>query len=292
MPIFLINSQVLTKSNSISMSAIVPSDSPAVNLIVSGSSGSIPFAGGILIFKGYAYPNALITLKRDGQIIASVFADANAFFEISLTQMNLGKSDFILGAQEVFSGNFSIFYKFNLEIERNSNMVIDGIVFPSILNISKNQFISGEKIKFFGFSIPNSEINLKINSNLTDYSILTDSLGKWDFIYYTDLTPPGIYEVKVKTLFNNLISEYSAPLFLEIKKEKSDFSSSEIIDKNKEKEKITIIEIPLYPEKPVISEEKIPESSDLLLKIVYSIWLYLILLLIPLLIFWLRRHKK
>ena len=93
-------------------------------------------------------------------------------------------------------------------------------------------------------------------------------------------------------------SEYSKSIFLEIKdkiniiEDKKD--QDNLINNIDEKEEIPIIEIPLYPDDSVLKDEEIIEEIklDSELKIVYSFWLFLILILIPILLFYLRRKEE
>lgn len=289
------SAQVITSSNSINMSATVPSSSPAVVLInTSSSSGSIPFKGGILIFKGYAYPEALIFLKNNNQVISNIFADKNGFFEISLTQLNIGNYNFTLGAQEILSKDYSIIYKFNINVEKDSNIIISGIVFPPTFHLDKIESPKASVVKFFGRTIPNSTVILKLEPSSKYYSIKADNLGNWVFFFNTNNSLKGDYEVKAKTSFVNLISEYAEPIFLEINetiKIIEDKKDQDIISDIDKKDEIPIIEIPLYPNDSVLKDEEIIEEIklDSELKIVYSFWLFLILILIPILLFYLRR---
>ena len=276
----------IVETNSITMSARVDSNSPAVNFI--GGSGYFQLKGGVLVFRGYAYPDALITLTKNGQIVTNVFADKNAFFEISLTQLDLGEYDFILGAKEALSGDLSVFYKFKVNIERGSNMIISGIVFPPTLNSNKSEITQGSIIKFFGRTVPYGKVTLKIEPYQKYYTVTADSLGNWVFYYDTESVPKGIYQVKIKTSFNNFLSEYSKSILFKVGKV--------TLPTNEEDLSPPVIEVPLYPEVPVVqTPEQVPQEQVLLnngLKVRYSLLYLLLLILIPILLFFLRKIEK
>lgn len=287
---FLVFATDISETTSITMSATVHSNSPAVNFI--GGSGGFILKGGVLIFRGYAYPNALITLTKNGQVVSNVFADKNAFFEISLTQPDLGNYDFVLGAKEASSGDLSIFYKFNVAIERGSNILISGIVFPPTINSNKSEITQGSVIKFFGRTIPNSKITLKIEPYQKYYTITADSLGNWTFYYDTSIVPKGIYQAKIKINFNNLLSEYSEPILFRV----GEITLPSLPSTEEKNAPPPVIEVPLYLEVPIVqTPEQVPQEQVLSnngLRVKYSILYFLLLILIPILLFFLRKMEK
>lgn len=288
------NSFEVTSSNSITFTAVVGSSSPAVNLISGSSSGYLTPTGGVLLFRGYAYPQAVITLAKNGQKIVETIADNNAFFEISLTKLYLGNTVFILNAQEISLGDFSISYKFNINIEKNSNLIIDNITFPATLNIINNENKDSELL-FFGRSVPNSKILILIEPNNIQLTSQANELGNWSIIYNTKYLFPGTYNVKVKTSLNNLLSEFSAIEKFTLK----DKIKIPIVEEKVEEivENLPIIELPLYPMYPIISDEQIPkketsetkESYMPIERFSFSIY-YLLIFLIPL--FYILLRKK
>jgi len=270
---------VLTETSSITMSAIVTSTSPAVIVINSGSGSLIPKSG-VLIFRGYAYPEAFLTLRKNGEIISVFNANLNGFFELALSRMDLGVFDFNLGAKEILSGELSPIFKFNINLEKDSNTVIDGIFFPPTIHANKSEVISGDVIKFFGRTVPNAKVVLEVGPHSEILNLTSDDLGNWVFNYNTSGIEKGNYYIKSKAILNNLFSIYSQTINFKVG-DKTIEIKPEVKTEQEQKPPVEI-EIPLFPtttiskEEPIISEKN--KIQDL------NSYLYLLLLLLPLLL--------
>ncbi len=263
----------------VSVSANVFSSSPAVN-IVSGGVPLPPDSGTVLIFRGYAYPGAFLTLTKNGTPMAGAALD-DASFELALPHLPIGTYNFSLGAKEIISGDLSPVLLFsNIIVDRNSNIIIAGIFFPPTLHADKSEVLQGESIRFVGRTAPGAEVSLTFSPSDEVRKTTADPLGYFAVDYNTANKAKGVYQVQARSSLDRLLSSFSNPL---------NFKIGEKTVKAEEEEKPPIqVEVPLYPH--VVEEQPLPvyierPEAD------YSLT-YLWLLLIPILLMLLERKRE
>lgn len=240
------------QSNSITMSAIVHSSSGAVVMLEYLNRSDLSDA--ILIFRGYAYPQAVITLKKGEEIVETKKAETDGSFEISLPEIPIGNYYFTLQSEEISRNDLSDILKFNIKIDWGSNIVIEGIFFPPTLHLEKSEVAIGGKIKFEGRTAPGAKVTLLIDPIQEFHDILADASGNWSFYYDTSGEIPRYYQAKAKVFLRNKFSMYSRSI---------GFNIGENNVKGEEIKKIpNEIEIPLYPKNSATEQGR--DQSDFL----------------------------
>jgi cysteine-rich repeat protein len=173
-----------------------------------------------VILEGKAYPDALITILKDGQFLSIIQADFRADFKIEIKDLTPGTYTFGLWAEDkngVRSPTFTItFY-----IAPAVTTVVSGILLPPTIKLSKNIALKGETIDISGQAIPDGKVDLFISSlkPLQDVfydSAITDSNGDWYYLLDTAKLKEGTYEVKAKVISRaGLLSIFSKALSIE-----------------------------------------------------------------------------
>ena len=180
----------------------------------------IPVERVTIIFKGFAYPEAFISIYRDGLLAATLEAGNNGIFEGTLTGVTAGFRIFSLFAEDN-EGRISKILRYNLNLLPGAIYTISGIIFPPTIELSLNNIARGESLEALGQAFPNSRIDISIErgSTLLIKDAATNSLGRWHFTIDSKVLnlDTGNYFVKAKAMTpDGGQSDFSEELFFEI----------------------------------------------------------------------------
>ena len=192
----------------------------------SGGTRIIPYEEAIyytrVILEGWAYPDALVNVIKDGYFLASIRADSQARFKVEINDITPGNYTFGLWAEDknkVRSINFTIsFY-----VAPATTTMVNGILLPPTNILAKNLFLSGETLEVFGQAIPNGTIRIFIYPDDPSKEIIklitsADINGDWNYFFDTKDLKKGSYRIKTKSESpQGLMSIFSNELSFEIK---------------------------------------------------------------------------
>lgn len=116
------------------------------------------------IFKGMSYPGSIISLLKNGIIVAEMPASPNGTFEIRLRGLNPGTYNFGIRAEdsERLKSNLELFTIF---ISYGVTTVVDGIFISPTITTDKIWVKQGDPIAILGRAVPNAYVSVTIHSD-------------------------------------------------------------------------------------------------------------------------------
>ncbi len=178
-----------------------------------GSAPSVPFQGGTnLKFKGRAYPFANLTILKDGSVLKTFSADAQGNYSVDAAALG---GIYTFSIYSIDSQNRrSLTTSFTTNILADKITTFSDIVVTPTIAADKSQVKVGNDIQFFGFSYPQSQINVIINSEHEIYATTSsDQLGSWLYKINSDLLERGEHTIKNQTVTpDGMISPFSESL--------------------------------------------------------------------------------
>lgn len=174
-----------------------------------GGGGYTPPSITQVIFTGKAYPNSIVTLLKDAQIMATTISGADANFKISLTNITSGSYIFSVYSEDD-NGYRSSLLTFPLSVSSGVITNVSGIFISPTIDVDKSEVKKGEIIKIFGQAIPNSDITVIINSDTEIYAkTKADNIGAYLYNLDTLEIEMGGHLVKSRATLEEEISPLS-----------------------------------------------------------------------------------
>lgn len=172
-----------------------------------------------VILQGKAYPDAEITILKDGQVIIVITADPQANFKVELTTLTAGTYTFGVWAEDK-DGRRSITFTFTVSITSGTITTVGGIFLPPTIELEKTSVNKGEILNILGQTAPQSEVSIHIESPEAIIKKTTaDSEGDWDYPFDTTPLEEGSHTVRAKAgTAEGLLSSYSNVLAFDIGK--------------------------------------------------------------------------
>lgn len=118
-----------------------------------GAGGAMVTTEAKVLFTGKAYPKGLVTLLRDGQRAATVIADDNADFQISLSGLSAGNYLFSMYAEDK-AGRRSPLLSLPVATVRGETTVIGPILIAPTVEADKVEVRQGGQVVISGTSVP------------------------------------------------------------------------------------------------------------------------------------------
>ncbi|MFA4890590.1 MAG: dockerin type I repeat-containing protein [Candidatus Paceibacterota bacterium] len=181
-----------------------------------GGGGGIFNPSTRVILKGRAYPNAAITIFKDGSVAATPKADLNANFQ---EEMSVSGGIYTFSVYAIDSENRrSLTSSFTANAPSGLTTTISDIVIAPTIGADKSEVKVGNDIKFFGYSSPQSQVNVIINSETTIADKTnSDKLGYWFYDLDSEKLERGDHTTKSQTVTpDNLKSPFSESLAFRI----------------------------------------------------------------------------
>jgi len=191
----------------------VPSPPP------SGGGGYVPRETKVII-KGRAYPNAEITLLKDGRVITTQKADNLANFRIEVKDITPGVWTFSLWAEDK-EGRKSVTFSFTANVQKDMTTTISGIFLPPTIELSKTKLKKGEELDISGQTAPQSQVFTHIESpELIIKTATSTEEGDWEVEIDTGILEEGTHTTRAKAkTFDGLESSFSSVLAFYVGKE-------------------------------------------------------------------------
>ncbi len=204
-----------TKELQISVETIVghptPPPAPPTTTFEYLTPGGI-FPKTIVLLKGRAYPNAFITILKNGEVTATMLAEESGLFEREISGLESGNYSFGIWGEDG-QGRKSVTINFSLDILKWTKTTVSGIFLSPTMEISPSSVERGENIDVFGQSFPQSQINILIFPEGAVRTAMTDSKGNWSYKLNTFFLNKGSYTIKAKAESDmGIQSDFSYPL--------------------------------------------------------------------------------
>lgn len=209
----------LTENITISATVLQnPSNTPTPPLPPSSTPGPINQTDtlDVAIFKGLAYPGSVISLLKNGTVVAEIPANPNGTFDIRIRNLASGTYTFGVRAQDK-DGLQSKILTFTIYVSSLVATVVEGIFIPPTITSDKIEVMKGSKIILTGNSSPDAEVRLSfaVNTELLKKT-RANSTGAWLYELDSSLVDIGDYEAKARSLTPQNLSPYSEAIFFRV----------------------------------------------------------------------------
>lgn len=145
-----------------------------------GGGGEVPTLPTKVVFEGKAYPEALLTLSKNGTIASTFKAYSSGLFRQELTGMTGGIYTFSVFAEDT-DGRKSVTLSFSISVLAGRTTTISGIYLSPTISLNPTQVERGEKIDIGGQIYPESQIQIFVASKEFVKDTVSDSKGKWNY---------------------------------------------------------------------------------------------------------------
>jgi hypothetical protein len=191
-----------------------------------GQGGSVPGGGGsssnpnantstlpiTVNFSGMAYPSSKVVILQDGTPVVNTVADPNANFSASVSNLSAGNYTFTIYAEDS-SGNKSADFTFPLYLTVGSSITIGGVILAPTINVQKLEVRRGDNEPIFGFTTPDSQVNIMVHSSAPYFVSATSSVAG-AYLYNFDTTPLeyGTHNAQSRALVGPKVSAETDPV--------------------------------------------------------------------------------
>lgn len=161
-----------------------------------------------IVFSGRAYPGMKVTILKDAQIAASVLADSNAAFNISLSGLSGGSYIFGIYSEDG-AGRRSSLLTYPTLVTSGVTVQVGGIFIAPTIAVDKSEVKRGENIVIFGQSAPKSDVIIAINSEEEFFGkIIADAHGAYLYNFDTTQLEKGQHLARSKAAIGGAISPF------------------------------------------------------------------------------------
>lgn len=162
-----------------------------------------------VIFNGRAYPNDMVTVLQDAQVVASTVAGPDSRFQVGLSGLSAGNYMFSLYAEDD-QGRRSSLSTFPISVTQGALTNVSGIFIAPTLDTDKTQVKQGDTLTLFGKTTEDAAITIQVNSAQPQFFNTTlDQSGAFLYKLDTSGLEMGQHYSKVKAAAVGDISEYS-----------------------------------------------------------------------------------
>lgn len=175
-----------------------------------GGGGPAPTGPATVNFSGRAYPQSVVTLLQDAQIVVQSIAGPDARFQFGISGLSPGTYIFALYTQDA-KGNRSGFITFPITVTAGATVNVTGIFFSPTIAVDKDEVRRGDNIAIFGQSTPNANIVIEVNSLQQEFvQTLSDATGVYLYNFDTSPLDIGDHSTKSKASFAGGASPFSS----------------------------------------------------------------------------------
>jgi hypothetical protein len=166
----------------------------------------------VAIFKGIAYPGSVVSLLKNGTIVAESPAAPNGTFEIRLRNLTQGTYSFGVRAEDV-ERLTSKLLTFSIYVTEGIVTVVDGIFIPPTITSDKVEVKYGDAILFSGRSVPDAEVRLSFDAGSEILKrTRANAEGRWTYSLSSVEVGLGDRDAKARSITTGDLSPYSQEL--------------------------------------------------------------------------------
>ncbi len=197
-------SATVSDSDSVDVTAIVGSDS-------NSNTGSNPGASTASVkLEGTTFPNAKLTLLKDGAVYTTLVASNDGHFNINVNGLAFGNYQFSLYAQDR-NGIDSNPYTVTVPVFEAKAYAYTGIVLPPTIKASSLVVSLGQTYTVSGYASAGATILVEVPGVKLLATGTTDSNGFYSITITADLAA-GVYQVRTRAQVAATQSLYSKPV--------------------------------------------------------------------------------
>jgi cysteine-rich repeat protein len=153
----------------------------------------------VVAISGRAYPNATVTILKDGEVEGVVEADSNADFDFLLGDPTPGTATFGFWAKDS-AGRNSTTFTTTFQVIQNAVTNISNVFLPPTIAVTPIQVPPGGSITAQGATIPNGSLKAHVNNSIrpTGETIAAQN-GLWQLtLPTTGLTAEQFHTIKAR----------------------------------------------------------------------------------------------
>lgn len=196
----------VSNSNSLDVTAIVGNVSNNNN----GGGGGNPPSVATVTISGNAFPNAKLTLLKDGAITTTLYADTTGFFQITINNLNFGNYQFSVYAEDP-RGVTSNPYTVNVSAFSSAPYQFSGIVIPPTISSDSTAVQLGHDFVVSGYVAPGSNVTLGVAGGAQFGTAVANNNGLYQITAHAT-GQPNVYSLRTQATLNGNTSLYSRPI--------------------------------------------------------------------------------
>ena len=197
----------VTDTESLDVTAVVPSPNAPGS---GGSSGSPANPSNSVTISGFSFPDAKLTLLKDGQVATTLIANQDGTFTIVVNGLNFGLYQFAVFAEDR-DGIASSSYVVNAPVYAAQNYAYTGVIIPPTISVSSTTLQMGEFVTVYGYAPPGATVLIEIPGRLTLGSTVADTSGFYRYEVRTSLLA-GLYQFRTRAQIGAMQSMQSKPI--------------------------------------------------------------------------------
>ncbi len=180
------------------------------NINTPGGGGTNPPSVATVSFSGFSFPNAKLTLLKDGAISTSLYSNPDGTFQIIVNNLNFGNYQFSIYAEDQ-QGIQSSSHTVNVAAFVAQVYSFNNIVIPPTITSSNTSVQIGKTFDVTGYTAPGANVVLEIPGGLQFGNAVANAQGFYQItVRATGVT--GVYSLRTKATLNNVTSLYSRPI--------------------------------------------------------------------------------
>ena len=197
---------------------VVADETLDVSAVVPGATapggGSGSTTGATAVMSGWAFPNAKLTLLKDGAVATTLIANPNGSFQITLNGLHNGPYQLSLFAEDP-NGVISSSHVINLLVNNNQNYNFTNIIIPPTITANPTSVSLNASYTVSGYAPAGSSVAVSVpNLNTTIGTATADSNGFYQLNLIGNL-PPGVQALRARATLNGFGSLYSRPVLVQ-----------------------------------------------------------------------------
>lgn len=162
----------------------------------------------VAVFRGQAYPGSVVSILKNGVIVAESPAGTDGRFEIRLRSLNPGTYTFGLRAEDTERLKSKLL-TVTVYVSQGVTTLVEGIFIPPTITTDKLEVKYKELVSIFGRSAPDAEVRISIVNKVEVLkSTRADSQGLWQYQLDTRELGYGNYEAKARSVTEENMSPY------------------------------------------------------------------------------------
>ena len=187
------SSQALTTEKEVGISVTIEDATPPPSGGI--SVPTIAYAGAI--FKGKAYPGALVTILKDGIVATTFKVDASGYFSKSLGGLPTRIYTFGIWAEDV-KGRKSLTLNYSISLIGGTTTTMEFFL-PPTFELDSREVEQGEDLGMAGQTFPLSNLNIFVFSNGLIKKTSADDKGDWSYKFDTTPLSLGAHTSKIQS---------------------------------------------------------------------------------------------
>lgn len=139
-----------------------------------------------VVIQGKGYPNSVVNILKDGQILGLANTDGSANFSYETGALTPGPTTFGFWSADT-RGLRSITFTTTFQVTQNAVTTVSNVYLPPTLDLRTKKVRLGEIVEAFGSTAPNARVSIFVGKeNSPRVTSTSTTAGAWDSAFSTD----------------------------------------------------------------------------------------------------------